>query len=150
MEIIFKGIFGILCGILYVIGLVCGLNYEEISVYICIYLWPLLIILSTFPLIYESIKKIILVKNKLFGSLFLILSSVYSYTYVLIFGSILEHYNIKYSIHQLFKLCYNDLIEISYNCKMSYEQVNLIIYCELFLTIILINFILYKLLRVFH
>ena len=32
-----------LCGILYLTGLVFGLDYETISVYVCIYFWPALI-----------------------------------------------------------------------------------------------------------
>ena len=35
-----KIVFGILCGILYLIGLFFGLSYKEISIIICIYMCP--------------------------------------------------------------------------------------------------------------
>lgn len=41
-------IFGILCGILYCIGLLFGRSYEQISIDICIYACPIVCIICAF------------------------------------------------------------------------------------------------------
>lgn len=142
METIIKLIFGFLCGVLYIIGLIFNLTYQEISVYVCIYLWPIICIFSTFVIIYYLIKWILLNnKHRIYNIIGLILATFYSYTYILIFDKILTHYNVKHhSINKIFNLCYMDLIEISHKLNISYEDLNLYIYCYLFILIMIFNF----------
>ena len=131
-----------LCGILYVLGLLIGWNYQETSVYICIYLWPILCILSTVPIIYYSIK-LIVIKGR--GYISLLLSFLYNYSYIIIFTCILQHYSLietpmgKNSISIVFKQCYNDLMQIAHTCNTTYEIANLVIYVVLFAIIMLLN-----------
>ncbi len=138
---IIKAIFGILCGILYVFGLLFGWNYQETSVYICIYLWPILCILSTLPIIYYNIKRIVISKR---GYVALLFSFLYNYSYILVFICILGHYTLigRYgtnSIDIVFNQCYKDLQQIASTCGTTYEIVNLVIYVVLFMMIILFN-----------
>ena len=137
-KLIFMG----LCGLLYIFGLLFGWNYQETSVYICIYLWPILCILSTLPIMYYNIKKII-VKRK--GYITLLFSFLYNYSYIIIFTCILQHYSLintplgKNSINIVFNQCYQDLQQIALACNTTYEIVNLVIYVLLFLIIMFVN-----------
>ena len=137
-----KFIFMGLCGLLYVLGLLFGWNYQETSVYVCIYLWPILCILSTLPIIYYNIKKIV-VKGK--GYIALLFSFLYNYSYIIVFTCVLQHYSLietpigKNSINIVFNQCYQDLIQIASTCNTTYEIVNLVIYVLLFLIIMFVN-----------
>ena len=86
-----KLIFGVLCGILYIIGLPFGWNYQETSVYIWIHLWPILCILSTIPMLYYSVKRAML-KDKGYMATFGII--LYNFSFVLFYCNVLEHYSI--------------------------------------------------------
>lgn len=62
MELFTQLIFGFLCGMLYLVGLMFGFTYEEISVYICIYGWPALCVampaVVTLVALYNWVKKL--------------------------------------------------------------------------------------------
>lgn len=135
MEIIFK----ILCGILYLIGLLFDCSYKEISVYICIYAVPIICIISTLILngmiVYKIVKKC-----TIFRLFLLIISYMYISLYLNIFAHICKHYQIGYNtITQIFDQCMFDLLNISKICNISYEECNIYIYVYLFLGILGIN-----------
>ena len=114
--------FAFLCGVLYVIGLPFGLNYEETSVYICIYLWPLLCVACALFTTYKAIRK------KRRG--FIIANSIISVLYILITWGIFAHYS-RLSIHEQFDDCMWKLYGLSDYLGISYEAVNLLIYVVL-------------------
>lgn len=143
-----KIIFGGLCGILYVFGLLMGWNYQETSVYICIYLWPILCILSAIPILYYAVKRVVR-QNK--GYIVLILAIIYNYAYVHTFVRILQHYGLtnspKPDVNTTFNQCYNDLIQIAATCGITYEIVNLVIYVIFFAIIMMINFMFTRIIK---
>ena len=55
-------VFGFLCVMLFLVGWIFGLNYEEISVYVCIYLWPALCVampaIVAMVALYNWVKKL--------------------------------------------------------------------------------------------
>jgi hypothetical protein len=127
---IIKLIFAILCGILYVIGLPFGLNYEQTSVYICIYLWPLLCVACALFTTYKAIKK-----KK---TTFIVVNSIISVLYILITVGIFAHYS-RLSVHEQFNDCMWKLYGLSDHLGISYEAVNLLIYVVLFSLIVLFH-----------
>lgn len=126
-----KFVFAILCGILYVIGLLFGWNYKEVSVYICIYLCPLICVFFALFTTYKAIVK----KNK---PLFIILNSVLSALYLIITIVIFRHY-IGMPIDQQFNDCMTKLMSIAKITGLSYEAVNLLIYVVLLSSIIIFH-----------
>ena len=116
MDLITHLIFGFLCGMLYLVGWVFGFTYEEISVYICIYGWPVLCVamptVIALVALYNWIKKL-----TLWNTINLALSV----------GA-----TIVFSIYA--KLFY----QLANELGMTYEQINLWVYCYLFLAIALV------------
>lgn len=144
-----KLIFGVLCGILYIIGLPFGWNYQETSVYICIHLWPILCILSTIPMLYYSVKRAML-KGKGYITIWLVI--IYNYTFILFYCNVLEHYSIgtrfgSNPIPIIFNQCYQDFMQIAASCNTTYEIANLVIYVVLFAIIMITNFTITLILR---
>ena len=127
---IIKLIFAILCGILYVIGLPFGLNYEQTSVYICIYLWPLLCVACALFTTYKAIRK-----KK---TTFIVVNSIISVLYILITVGIFAHYS-RLSVHEQFNDCMWKLYGLSDHLGISYEAVNLLIYVVLFSVIVIFH-----------
>ena len=146
-------IFGGLCGILYVIGLLFGWNYQETSVYICIYLWPILCIVSTIPMMYTVTRNIVLNRKRYLNLFLLPFTYAYNAMYLFIFGNVLQHYCLvnspigKNTVNIVFKQCYNDLVQIANSCNVSYAEANLHIYVVLFSIIVITNYLVYKLIK---
>ena len=124
--------FAILCGILYVIGLPFGWGYEETSVYICIYLWPLLCVLCALFTTYKAIRK-----KK---TAFIIVNSIISVLYILITWTIFAHYS-KMSVAAQFNDCKWKLYGLSDYTGLSYEAINLLIYVVLFSAIVIFHWV---------
>lgn len=132
-------IFIFLCGILYIIGISFGLSYETTSIYICVYLWTILCIISTFPILYNSIKRI--KYNKIIGIIYLIFSVIYTYCYIYItYISIKRYGNINDSYS--FDRCVIDLCNIAKYVGVTYEEINIYIYVYGFILIVGFNLLL--------
>ena len=129
---IIKLIFAFLCGVLYVIGLPFGLNYEETSVYICIYICPLLCVACALFTTYKAIRK-----KK---TAFIVVNSIISVLYILITVGIFAHYS-RLSIHEQFNDCMWKLIGLSSNLGISYEAINLLIYVVLLSAIVVFHLV---------
>jgi len=140
-----KELFTFLCGILYLIGYPFGWSYEETSIYICVYLWPILCCFSTIPILVISILSI--AKHKICGIILSVLSIVYNLYYVFYCNLIIERYSITNP--NSFMKCMLDLKAISESLKISYEALNIYIYVVLFLFIIITNYIIYRIIKHF-
>lgn len=65
-------IFAFLCGCLYVVGLIFGLNYQQVSVLVCCWLWPIIICtVSVIPILYIASKNFFRCKMALTKMLYL-------------------------------------------------------------------------------
>lgn len=147
-----KILFSLLCGLLYLIGLCFGWTYQETSVYICIYLCPILCVLSTLPITVGVIHRIVIDKGRWLSICALPFIWLYTLCYVIFTKLIFYYYNDGYyyaefyneppSIAQHFKVCMNDLQRIATDCNITYEEANIIIYVELMLLIFITNGIL--------
>lgn len=126
-----KIVFGILCGILYLIGLCFGLSYEEISIIICIYMCPAVCILcaSAAAIYFRHIKS---VANRLLFSL----NASITLTYCCIAAAFWRHYR---AAIDPFGYCADNLTWIAEDLNMTYEEVNIYIYCYLFFGIIIFH-----------
>ena len=141
-------IFNLLCGGLLVIGMILGYNYEEISVYICIYLWPILCCLAalftTILLFYNWIKKCTFLQTMLLS-----LYTCISFVFISLTRQFFHHYqyygdNIN-TVHQQFVLCMNDIQNIANQIGISYSEANLYIYVYLFCIIMLFMWLTFEL-----
>ena len=112
------------------IGLPFGLNYEQTSVYVCIYIWPLLCVACALFTTYKAIRK-----KK---TSFIVVNSIISVLYILITWSIFAHYS-RLSIHEQFNDCMWKLYGLSTHLGISYEAVNLLIYVVLFSVIVIFH-----------
>lgn len=134
--------FGFLCGILFVVGLILGLNYEEVSVYVCIYLWPILCtampLFLTIYALYKWIKKGSFIRT-LNLSVLTFITCLFSGISKLFFDNYsapnMSHGRMD-TVHDKFIACQNDLIHIAGKLNMSYEMLNLWVYCFMFITIV--------------
>lgn len=124
-------IFKILCGCLYAIGLIFGRTYNQISVDICIYVCPIICVLCAFiaSLAYSSKT----IKGR-WGKSFNLACFI---VYLGLTRMFWLHYDSDYA--DPFTLCMNDLIAIGNRIQMSYEELNLVIYCDIFFGIILFH-----------
>jgi len=152
-----KIIFGLLCGLLYSIGWCFGWSYQETSVYFCIYLWPLLCVLSTLPITVGLIHRIIVNKGRWLSVLALPFAWLYTTCYVTFTILIYTYYtdNIYQNgkgdeIQRIFNMCMKDLQRIAVECNTTYEDVNIAIYIYLFALIILVNWILAYIAKPYH
>lgn len=135
-------VFYLLCGLLYLVGIPFGWSYEETSIYVCIYLWPILCCISTVPIFWGSVR----ILPKIKGFVFTFLSIFYSLIYVDFTIRIIIRYSIKnpYS----FTNCMIDLKVLAECFGMSYETLNILIYVVLFALIIAFNYGIYKFLNI--
>lgn len=149
MDLITHLIFGFLCGILYLVGLIFGYSYEEISVYVCIYGWPALCVamptVIALVALYNWIKEL-----SVWNTINLALSSGTAIVFSLYAQLFYQFYNdrplaleagnpIKLdSAHDKFVACVQDLTTMASELNMTYEEVNLWVYCYLFLAIALV------------
>ena len=140
----FEIIFYALCGLLYLTGLVFGLNYEEISVYVCIYLWPALF--TAMPAVITLIALHNWIKNLTPGnSINLIASATTTYAFVLVTKGFYKLYTDPSpvhghlsTIHDQFMACRQDLIDIAGQLNMTYIEVNLWVYCALSIVVAMV------------
>lgn len=137
-------IFKLLCGILALIGMCFGLNYQEISVYLCIHGCPIICIITSL-IIYIIISYKLCCKLSIFRLFLLVLSGLYVIVNLLVYSKICNHY-CDSNINYLFNQCMNDLQQIAKICNTTYENVNLIIYVGLFFSILGFNGLSMKLL----
>lgn len=126
-------IFGICAGILYILGLLLGLNYMEISVYFNLYLQGILPIVIGFWVLCKVRKSWIKIIFTLLGILF----NGY------IFKFIFERYpydKISYS----FNKCVEDLKHIAELYNSTYVNVNLYIFIITFLLNLMYYYLILK------
>ena len=142
-------IFGFLCVILCLIGFIFGFTYEEISVYVCIYVWPALCVAMPMVIalvaLYNWIKKLSLWNTInlalstgatiVFGIYAKLFYQFYSFRPLLIEGE--SPVNLD-TVHGKFVACAHDLKLMASQLGMTYEEVNLWVYCYLFLAIALV------------
>lgn len=133
-------LFQLLCGLLYMVGYPFGWTYQETSIYICIYLWPILCCLSTVPIIFVSLSCI--VKHKISGIVLTLLSVVYLMYYLFYTNLVIDRYNI--SNVNSFNNCMLDLQMIARQTGVTYEELNIYIYVVLFIIIMTINYTIYR------
>lgn len=136
--------FEICCGFLYLISSIFNWTYQEASVYICIYAWQILLIISTIPILIKSTIKCI--KNKK-SCIALILSTCYTALYCYFTIIIFNHYPIS-DINYTFNLCVKDLQSIAQYCNVSYETINICIYLIGFVVLYWINYLLFSIINI--
>ena len=145
-------IFKILCGILYLIGLLFERSYEQISVDICINACPIICIACAFltGLVY---------KNSWTGRIGKSFNFALGLYYYFLAQYFWEHYNSPIETggdtHAIFMLCKQDLEVIAESLNCSYEQINLDIYCHMFFGIVFFHllqvfFIMWRRKRIQH
>lgn len=133
MELIFQ----FLCGLLYLVGLPFGWSYQETSIYVCIYLWPMLCTLSTIPILWISVKR----RKWILSVVSLLYTSVYVYFTI----DVINHYPI--SNPASFMNCMTDLKSLAAYCGVTYAEINLLIYVVAFILILLFNFSVYMIIQ---
>lgn len=137
-----KWIFLACCGVLYLIGLCLGLSYKESSVVICIYLCPALCVTLAAVCTAMSYRL-----KYFWNRLSAIVNGGLLLTYVNLTILFWKHYmktgfiedecgnfvGLKYgaTMEQQFDCCVRDLQTIAHNLGITYEEVNLIVYCVL-------------------
>ena len=61
-------VFYLLCGLLYLIGLPLGWNYEDTSVYICIYAFPVLVTLPFLGMFIRMLRLVVTGRRRVLSS----------------------------------------------------------------------------------
>jgi len=140
MIYITDSIFRLLSRFLLSLEKILGWDYEKASVYICIYLWPVLLCCTTIPIVWKCIIAIKAMKCLLLHSVLL----VYCLVYPCVTIKIWRHYN-QPTIVEKYDKCYNDLITLSEKWRISYELVNLLLFVGLFIILTTINICIYVL-----
>ncbi len=130
-------LFQILCGLLYLAGLPFGWSYQESSIYVCIYLWPMICTLSTIPILWISIKR----HKWIMSAICLLYTSVYVYMTI----DVINRYSIKNP--SSFMNCMIDLKSLAEYCNLTYAEINLLLYVVLFILILLVDFCIYRLIK---
>ena len=125
-----NSIFYFLCGCLYVIGLVFGLSYKEISVYICIYACPIICVLCALASVLKGNIR------TFFGRVRFSVNTALLILYMSLTGTFWSHYG---EVMDPFQLCVDDITRIANNMHITYEECNIYIYCYLFFSIILFH-----------
>lgn len=154
-----KIIFGLLCGLLYLIGLCFGWTYQEASVYVCIYLVPILCIVSTLPISVGLVHRIVVNKGRWLSIVALPFAWLYTVCYIIftiaVYNLFSDVFYIDYGsntpiVEQQFNLCMRNLQRIADTCNTTYEEVNIIIYVKLFILIVVVNGILAYIAKPYH
>ena len=136
--------FGACCGVLYVTGMALGFTYKEICVIINIYAQSGLCLLSALWVTWAAIKRFYHQKTELNG-LLMAAGVVYGLTYTVGFLRLCQHYAMPMNL--AFDLCYQELIQLSKDYHISYNNVNYIIFILLFLVMTIGNMLIVKLLK---
>ena len=136
--------FGACCGVLYVTGMALGFTYKEICVIINIYAQSGLCLLSALWVTWAAIKRFL--SRKTTGNGLLVVTGViYGSAYTIGFLWVCQHYAMP--MNQAFDLCYQELIQLSKDYHISYNNVNYIIFILLFLVMTIGNMLIVKLLK---
>ena len=139
-------LFALLGGMLAAIGVLFGTDYQHISIYVCIWLWPAICLASSLPFLIVSIKRALGHDYKLCG----ILGIVFSIFYLLVGGGITRFFVNDYTIsncYDSFNRCVEDLVRLGEMFSMTYAEINIVIYIGLFLLIEIFWIIMYYLMK---
>lgn len=131
MTLILKILCSCFCGI----GLLLGTSYQDLSVFICIYVYPLICILCSLLVPLLTFK--VLDFFSPFSKIWVTINIVISFFYMMFTSKIWEHFSL-FETPDLdkFKLWQININKIAEYMDMSYTEVNIYIYGYLFLVII--------------
>ena len=136
--------FGACCGVLYVTGIALGFTYKEICVIINIYAQSGLCLLSALWVTWAAMQRFL--NRKTIGNgLLMATGIIYGSAYIGGFLWVCQHYAMP--MNQAFDLCDQELIQLSKDYHISYNNVNYIIFIVLFLLITIGNLLIVKLLK---
>ena len=107
------------------------ITYQQISVYINLYLQGGALVISTIPVLVIAV-----VHRNLFG---IVISTLNVLLYVLGFAWMMVHYRLPRNIEFAFNQCVNDLLYLAKELHISYQQVNIVIFVLIFLVLIMQN-----------
>ena len=119
-------VFQFLCGCLAQIGRSFGWNYETVSVYICIHLWPLLCVVMALVMLVIAVSTT--------NPLCIAACIIYFLFNVFGYWAVIKHYY-PGTINEIFTHCYSDLMTIAKEWKTTYAIVNLVVYVIAFILI---------------
>lgn len=117
------------------VGNISNLTYQQISVYINLYLQSGILIFSSIPVLVMAIVQ----KNPFW----IAISALNTGLYLLGFVWIMLHYRLPGNITFAFDQCVKDLQYIAQKWHMSYQQVNIVIFVMVFLLLLFFNIGLY-------
>lgn len=118
--------FQYLCGCLARIGRYVGWNYQKVSVYICIHLWPILCVFMALVMVSVAV----LTTNPLWIGV----CSIYALFNIFGYWVIIKHYY-PGTIDEIFIHCYSDFMTIAKEWNTTYAIVNLVVYVLAFILI---------------
>ncbi len=125
-------IFGLLCGLLYLIGHITGLSYEEISVLLCCHILPQIIWYISIICFIISFINIFKTKNLSYILIFIlgVLWSVIPFIIMCCFSEAYPYHCVGewQDISTSFHSCKRDLIQWAQIYNYTYEEINLIIF----------------------
>ena len=135
--------FKFLSDILESMGAPFGIDYIHISIYVCIWLWTSICILSAIPFLSASIKRRKSGSHKVGGLAGIIFAAIY----ILISSTIALYFVLRYPVatpNESFRLCADDLLALGKHFGLSYAEINIIIYIFLFLLLELFWILMYR------
>lgn len=121
------------------IGQTFQLSYEQISVYFNLYLQGGILICSTLPALIVTICR----RN----AKWILVSVCNTCVYIVGFIGMMLHYHLPNDISYAFDKCVEDLVGLSQLCHLSYQQVNILIFVVIFLLLMIVNVMLYTVIR---
>lgn len=134
MEFIYQFFSGILCQI----GESLNLSYEPVTIFVCIYLWPVICTLTTIPIVRSALKLYEVKKNA--GLISSILSMGYTLMCLMFSISMMNKYSLSSPFYSYDSLVEN-LYEIADGFNTSFETLNVYIYVIGFICIVSFNVI---------
>ena len=134
MEFIYQ----FLSGILSQIGQSLHLCYEAVTIFLCIYLWPIICTLTTIPIVLSALK--LFEEKKKTGLVSSILSMGYTFMCLLFSISMMNKYSISSPVYSYDSLVEN-LYEIANGFNTSFETLSVYIYVIGFICIVSFNII---------
>lgn len=134
-------IFAFLCGCLYVVGLIFGLDYKQVSVLVCCWLWPAICTASVLPLVYVAVRDFFRCKLALTKMLYYVITCASLFYLWVCVGFTLDMIFDRYPHMNgiTFDMCMHDLQFLASNIGISYETLNVLIYVVLFAVILAFN-----------
>lgn len=149
MESLFK----VLCGALAYIGELMGLNYEQVSIFVCLDLWPAICTLTAILLTVMAYRLAVKERGwrEVVGIVCAIFTTLYSVICIWYANNVSEPFGDVEAAKSTFQITYTNLLDMANGLGMTYEELNILIYVKAFLLINAFNligaFILYKLVR---